>query len=324
MEKIFAKGYTYGWCGVAGDYQTKEALDSLMRLKEDGVDYICLAFTAWQETFSSTNICYEYGVTPTDEDIVFVINKAHELGMKVCLKPVVNCKDGTWRAYISFPEGSDYWKKWFQSYTRFMLHYARLAEKYGCEMLCTGCEMNAMDLQSAYCREMIAAVRNVYSGIVMHNVNHGREMKADWLDLVDIVGISGYYPLADENDSGYSREKMISKWESAKKVVEETHRKYGKPVMFAEIGMRSEKGCSAYPWDDNPRTMPTAEQEQAEFYDTAMEVFWNEPWFSGFFWWDWPAKLYDIMEAKNNRNFCIYGKEAEKVLKAWYTGKARL
>lgn len=319
MDRIFAKGYTYGWCAVAGDYQTKEAQDSLMRLKEDGVDYICLAFYVLQDTFSSTNIYYEYGVTPTDEDIIFAINKAHELGMKVCLKPVVNCKDGTWRAYISFPNGGYQWKEWFESYTRFMVHYAKLAQRHGCEMLCTGCEKNGMNLQAEYCRDMIAEVRKVYQGVVMHNVNHSREMEADWLDCVDIVGISAYYSLTDEGED-YSRQKMLQKWNEVKKIAEDTYHKYGKPVMFAEIGMRSEKNCSAYPWDfDSTRNMPVDQQEQADYYDTVMETFWDEPWFSGFFWWDWPAILYDIDKAKDDKNFCAYGKEAEQVLKKWYT-----
>ncbi len=320
MNDIFAKGYTYGWCATAGEYQTKEAEKSLRRLKQDGVDYLCLAFFAWQDTFASTNIYFEYGYTPTDEDIIHVIKKAHQLGMKVCLKPVVNCKDGTWRAQITFPGGSQYWAKWFDSYTRFLLHYAKLAEKYGCEMFCTGCEMNTMNQQSSYCRDMIAAVRDVYSGVIMHNVNHGAEMEADWLDLVDVVGISGYYPVITEEDS--SKDTMVKLWKEKKKIVEATHNKYGKPVMFAEIGMRSEKGCAAYPWDcASERDMPADQQEQADFYASAMEVFWDEPWFSGFFWWDWPAIPYSLRKVKKDKSFCIYGKLAEEVLKDWYTKK---
>ena len=65
--------------------------------------------------------------------------------------------------------------------------------------------------------------------------------------------------------------------------------------------------------------MPVDQQEQADYYDTVMETFWDEPWFSGFFWWDWPAILYDIDKAKDDKNFCAYGKEAEQVLKKWYT-----
>ena len=68
-----------------------------------------------------------------------------------------------------------------------MLHYAKLAEKLGCEMLCTGCEMAGMDKQSDRCRKLTAQVREVYSGIVMHNINHGDEQRsigsATWISL---------------------------------------------------------------------------------------------------------------------------------------------
>mgnify|MGYP000031315888 CR=1 FL=1 len=50
----------------------------------------------------------------------------------------------------------------------------------------------------------------VYSGIVMHNINHGDEQRFDWLSDVDIIGISGYYPVTD----GVNRDKkhMLSRW----------------------------------------------------------------------------------------------------------------
>lgn len=103
---------------------------------------------------------------------------------------MVDCLDHSWRARIDFPpENPEYWDKWFKSYTAFMLHYAKLAEKLGCEMLCTGCEMAGMDKQSDRCRKLIAQVREVYSGIVMHNINHGDEQRFDWLSEVDIIGI---------------------------------------------------------------------------------------------------------------------------------------
>lgn len=61
------------------------------------------------------------------------------MNMKVCLKPVVNSRDGIWRGLIRFPDslgdiGVDYWKEWFQSYEGFILHYAEIAERSKCEM----------------------------------------------------------------------------------------------------------------------------------------------------------------------------------------------
>lgn len=42
--------------------------------------------------------------TITDKDITFAVNRARGRGIKVCLKPVVNCGDGMWRAMIDFPD----------------------------------------------------------------------------------------------------------------------------------------------------------------------------------------------------------------------------
>ena len=63
---------------------------------------------------------------------------------------------------------------------------------------------------------------------------------------------------------------------------------------------------------------PTDQQEQANFYQANFETFWNEPWFMGWCWWDWPARLYPKSAAATDRSFCVYGKQAEDVLREWY------
>ena len=59
--------------------------------------------------------------------------RQQEKGIRVGLKPTVNCKDGTWRAYISFFEHDvpcePKWENWFASYVEFQTHYARIAEE---------------------------------------------------------------------------------------------------------------------------------------------------------------------------------------------------
>ena len=65
--------------------------------------------------------------------------------MRVALKPTVNCKNGTWRAHVNFFDEDvvcePKWCNWFESYTEFQLHYARLAKEMGVEMHIAGCEM---------------------------------------------------------------------------------------------------------------------------------------------------------------------------------------
>ena len=129
---------------------------------------------------------------------------------------------------------------------------------------------------------------------------------------------SGYYPVTEPEDS--SIDCMRRKWAKHRETVRACHQHYGKPVMFAEIGVRSEHGCTQFPWDFRHRPgQPLDEQEQADFYETAMEAMWDEPYFRGFFWWDWKAILPPEETAHSNRDFTVYGKQAETVLRRWYT-----
>ncbi len=319
MERLFCKGYTWGAFSKSGVYQTDEALASMKRLASDGLDWICIPVNAYQETYMSTFIGSLYGRTQTDDDVRCAISRAKSLGLKVCLKPMVDCLDGVWRARIHFPEEgrADYIGRWFGQYRHFILHYAEIAEKTGCEMFCSGCEMDGMDVCTERVVSIIKDIRKVYSGILMHNINHGDEFKYPWLGALDIIGISAYYTVSDGVD--VSLEGMLREWEKVKERIEEAQKKYQKPIMFAEIGIRNEHGCSKYPYDFHHRPeIPLDEDEQAAFYESALRTFWDVPWFSGFFWWDWKAKLPPEEEAGKNRDFTVYGKKAETVLKKWY------
>ena len=322
-DRLFCKGYTWGFFSPAGQMQTEDAELSMRRLASNGLDWICITVNAWQEYFYSTHIFSHYEYTQTDDDIRAAIKLAKSLGLKVCLKPMVNCLDGSWRAKINFPEDKDghgYWAEWFKSYDTFMVYYAHMAEQLGVEMLCTGCEMEGMDRQADHCRKMIDKVRQVYSGILMHNVNHGDELSSKWLDAVDVIGISAYYPVTDGENRG--PEVMRSKWADVVQILKKCHEKYDKPIMFAEVGVRNEKGCTQYPWDfqDRPE-VPIDEDEQSDFYETAMEATWDIPWFAGYFCWDWKAVITAETEMKHDRDFTVYGKKAEKTLKEWYVNR---
>jgi len=324
MERLFIKGMTWGWSSRRGDYRTAEAAESMRKLKETGSEWVALSFWTWQDRVHSTQIAFDYGYTVTDRDIAAAVREARKHGLKVCLKPVVNSRDGIWRAHIGFPEeeGGEmptYWDRWFESYGSFLVHYAELAEELGCEMFCVGCEMVKTEAQTRRWTETIARVREAYSGPLIYNANHGKEEGVAWFDRVDVIGTSAYYPVGSV--PGDTEENMMTKWLPVRERMERLHRKFGKPVVFMEIGCRSARGCATMPWDFVHRDLPFDEDEQANFYSSVLKVFWDRPWFGGFFWWDWSVRLYPLAEAKTNRGFDIYGKRAEAVLKEWYIGR---
>jgi hypothetical protein len=319
---MFVKGFTYGFDGKSGDYRTPKAIASMEKLRQTGSEWICIAFIVMQEKFASTRINFDYRYTVKDRDLEFAIKKSHELGFKVCLKPVINCEDGVWRAEINFPEadmmGKDvYWDKWFEHYTAFMCHYAEMAEYTNCEMLCIGCEMLGTEKKENHWRNLIKVTRKLYKGPLVYNANHGSEDNVNWFDVLDYVGTSAYYPVAEI--PGESEENMYKAWQPIKERIKALSEKWDKKVIFAEIGCRSAKGCATMPWDFTHREFPYDENEQANFYSSCLRTFFNEPWFAGFFWWDWSTTIYDADKVNNNLGFNIHGKKAEQVLKEWYS-----
>ncbi len=315
------KGYTYGFFGKRGQYRSGEGYRSRELMFETGINWMCLAVSIVQKQIYSTEISFDFAWNSSDRDIMAAVQHAHDKGIKVCMKPILNSGDGIWRAYIDFPDEDMearevYWDTWFQSYGNFMKYYAELAGETGCEMFCVGCEMSGTERKEAHWRELIAQIRRIYSGKLIYNTNHGRENMVKWFDAVDYIGTSAYFPVAKKE--GATAEEMCLAWEPVKERMKALSEKFGKPVLFAEIGCRSARGCAKMPWDFMHRDLPHDEDEQAAFYDSCMKVFSGEAWFAGVFWWDWGTFVYETREeAERDNGFSIHLKKAEQVLREW-------
>jgi len=315
------KGFTYGYQANRGDFRSPEGIKSQDLLYQIGNNWVCLAVLNYQNTFYSTQIKFDFTRTPTDRDVAFAVEKAHSKGVKVCLKPMLNSDDDMWRAYIGFPdknmrEKDGYWNEWFENYTAFMVHYAELAEELKCEMLCIGCEMLGTEHKSRHWRKLITKLRECYSGKLVYNTNHGKEDDHAWFGELDYIGTSAYY---DVGKNSADKASMTAEWEKVRARLNKLADKRNKKYIFMEIGCRSAKGCSAMPWDFAHREFPWNEDEQADFYESCLDVFGKEERFAGVFWWDWSTFIYDTVEqARKNIGFNIHLKKAEKVLKKKY------
>ena len=296
-------GITWGWTGVRGTWATPEAERSMERMAATGANWTTIALAAVQEKAQSTSIPYREAPTVTDEEVRWAIRRAKRLGLKVCLKPTVNCKDGTWRAYIGFFDedvpGEPNWQEWFASYEAMMMHYAGIAEAEGCEMLCIGCEMVRADKREAEWRSLIGNVRQAYGGLLTYNCDKYQEDRLTWWDAVDLISSSGYYPIDD--------------WDAQLDRIEPAVKKWNKPFFFMEAGCPSRTGSSRRPNDWSLPGEPS-EAEQSDYYKAMFAKCAERKWVQGFMLWDWPAKLYPADEAAANGDYCFYGKAAEKIV----------
>lgn len=300
-------GMTWGWTGIRGTWATPEAAESMKLMSQHSVNWTAIAYATEQATAFSTGIPFDQEPTVTDDEIVWAIREAHSLGMKVCLKPVVNVADGTWRAHIGFFDwdvpNEPSWTQWFASYTDFLLHAARIAEAEGCEMLCIGCEMVRADGQEAHWRGLIAEVREVYSGPITYNCDKYQEDHVTWWDAVDVISSSGYYP--------------IGTWEQHLDRIGSVVQAAGKPFFFMEAGCPSREGSALLPNDWNLAGAPSG-QEQLDYYRVMLRACRERDWVRGLMLWDWPADLYPAADAAQNDDYCPYGKPAGAELIAQY------
>ena len=307
----YIKGITFAAFAGRGVLSKKETYESLDALVErTNADFIILVPAGYQETAQSETIDYTSQGTIGDEELVDMINYAHKKGIRVALKPTVNCSNGTWRAHINFFDEDvpcePKWSKWFASYTEFQLHFAKIAQETGCEMFIPGCEMVQSERREAEWRKLIADIRTVYTGTVSYNTDKYQEHNVKWWDAVDVISSSGYYPIGD--------------WENQLDRIEKVVKKYNKPFFFAESGCMSTKGSPYVPNDWGVKGEIDL-QGQADWYEEMFRACAKREWVEGFALWDWRSILYPLAEADKEPGYDIYGKPAEKVVARVYGEK---
>jgi hypothetical protein len=333
----FIKGYNWGFPGQRGQYLGDAPVESMKKMADTGANWVCICFAAEMEKANEPQIFWADSdpCMVTDDEILRAISLGRQNNLKIILKPMVEVRDGTWRALIDFKtaEGKrdrQAWDKWWADFRKFLMHYAQIAEQTKCEMFCLGCEMGSTEQQEDKWRSLIAELRKVYRGALTYDTNHGEEDKVKWWDAVDIISISGYYPVGtgkipkaatDPNEvlpSENSVEALKLRWKPIKEKLRRLSEKFDRPIFFIEIGVCSVRNGSSAPWG-SPEPNPFYDaDEQARYYQATIETFWDEPWFIGFAWWDWPVHLYSMEEAKSDTSFWIYGKPAEQVVRQWY------
>ena len=309
MEYI--KGITFAPFAQAGAFAKQEAYDSLDTLVErTGANFTILVPNGVQDTPLSETIDYKSQATMTDEELVRMIQYAHGKGLRVVLKPTANCKNGTWRAHINFFDKDvpcePKWGNWFASYTAFQVHYAKLAREQGCEMFIAGCEMVMSEHREQEWRQVIAAIRKEYPGLVSYNTDKYQEDNVTWWDCVDVISSSGYYPIDD--------------WDSQLDRIEAVVERFHKPFFFAECGCMSTVD-SCYTPNDWSVTGTVDTAQQAAWYAEMFHKAGNREFVQGFCLWDWPWKLYPVEKAAEDKGYSVYGKPAEDIVRTFYQRK---
>lgn len=220
----------------------------LNRLVGDNVTSISLVIPLYQERWDSSEVT-TFEDTPSDEIVASAIRMAHEHGLTVMVRPLIDEMDivktkGMWRGEIEPPNLA----QWHASYRAFIVHYATIAQQEGAELLCLGVELVSRTEENdlPYWNQLIDEVKVAYQGALTYSQNHNASMDIGFWGRLDFMGIDAFYQL-DAPDRP-TLEDLTEAWKPHVKELKKLQAKYGKPVLFTEAGSTSEKGSFQQPW----------------------------------------------------------------------------
>lgn len=315
----FARGVAWdaNWEDRTGWYGTDAAKRALDHLRSIHVDWIAVT------PFSFQNNINEPAIRSRDwsDGIAADIAAAHARGMKVLVKPHIWSNQfwdgsGNWRGTIEMRNDDD-WAAWFANYTAWIVACAREAARLKADAFCVGLEyLKSSRSQAARWREVVAAVRAVYTGPVTYAA-HLDEIDLPFWDALDVIGINAYCPVAESNDPEHTT--IRDAWRPHLDRFEEIATRTGIPIVFTEIGYASIDGAAKEPfrWPTGEDREDHAEQDAC--YRCFFDAVRNRPWFAGFFLWKY--KITVETRDPSERHFVFQGKPAEATIKEALTSR---
>ncbi len=206
------------------------------------------------------------------------------------------------------------WAAWFASYTRFITHYAALAQELGVEYFVVGTELSGTVQRTDQWRAVVRAVRAVYSGgLTYAALTYFEPLKIAWWDDLDAIGIDAYFSVTLTNRPTLAQ--MRLGWLPTTTYLGWLAGHWHKPLILTEVGYLSVDATNIFPgnWSMGGATDL---QEQAESYEALFLAFQGKPWWRGVFWWSLSTNPNQGGAA--DRSYTFHDKPAEAVLRRYF------
>ena len=304
----------------ARDRPDPALLDSLRDL---GATHLTLVTFGFQRGIDATEIRMHTDggwYSESDAGIRTLAQQAEARGMGLILKPHIwiGDYDGSEqnRQDIAFDTEAG-WQAWTQQYRQLLMHYARLAQDVGAEVLVIGTELRGVVTgRPEFWRTLIDEVRAVYDGQLTYAANWYEEYEqVPFWDRLDYVGVQAYFPLTDAADP--SVDALRRGWQPHIDALARVAKQADRPVLFTELGYRSVGYAAEEPWrwPERREQAAPAPELQARLYRAFFEAVAPQPWFAGAIVWKW----HPTAEGRRPLGFTPQNKPAEQVLQNGFT-----
>ncbi|MFH1130832.1 MAG: hypothetical protein V1754_05815 [Pseudomonadota bacterium] len=293
------------------DIKNAKLDEKIKELKELGANFTSLVMSWSTQDVRSNRIAPRENHTTPDSVLIRMISRTHARGLKILLFPIIDVrrrKPLEWRGTIK-PQN---WEEWWINYSRYIMHYARIAESTKVEMFCVGSELVSTENMYEHWATLIRQVRRVYRGEIIYSANWDHYRPVTFWKLVDGMGITAYHSLA--KNPGAPEAEMLASWIRERDKLVEWAKELKRRFIFTEVGYPSLDGGAANPWDYTQLSRVNLEEQRRAF--SAFVRAWDKvPELNGVFFWDW----YGEGGPKDTR-YTPRGKPAAKVIQDWFGG----
>lgn len=250
----------------------------LDRLVSLGSTSIAVAFPVYQDGATATDV-HVGGGTPPAARLERLIQMAHERGLRVMLRPLIDqtslTPTGDWRGSLR-PASVE---RWFDSYLGLLLGYARLGAQTHTEVLDIGTELTSLEPWNAQWMRIISSLRTVYPGQLTYSMNWDGTPHAFWQAL-DFIGVDAYFPLtAPDHASVTDLQAAWQPWLDGLR-----SRAAGKQLVVTEVGVLPLTNGFRDPWRWE-MTGPPDYEAQARYYRSACDAA-RSLGATALYWWD--------------------------------------
>jgi len=316
---------------------------SISRFAESGVNQIIIS-PQWFLLSDSPLINPVIGSTPFNYELSNLIITTQSFGITTSLFPQLRSINEMESWWGSQPHDEDWWQNWFDSYKRFILNYAKVAENTGVSSLIIGGKAvlpafpggsypNGMDTDVPVIitdrwEDLLEDINNIYQGKLVWgtNVHTIADPLPSFIDAFDEIYVSIDSPLSQESTPSFDE---ISATISSviDNLIYEVYRSTLKPISLGlayPSAYGGAQGCAIL--SDNcyndglflPEEMTSASvdlDEQTLIYNAVMPIIASRDWITGI-----TIRGYEPTVILHNASSSISGKPAWDVIQYWFSG----
>jgi len=234
----------------------------------------------------------------------------------IMMKPQIWVWRGEFTGMIKMTTEED-WQVLENSYSKFILDYAEIAQELNVEILCIGTELESfIDDRPDYWRHLIVEIKKIYKGKLTYAANWNEYNRTPFWSDLDYIGIDGYFPVCDlKTPTVEACKSGLKPWKAEIKKYSE---KYNRPILFTEFGYRSVDFTGKKPWNSDIAMDDVNLEAQANATQAFIETFWQEDWIAGGFIWKW-FQNHEGAGGKEDSQFTPQNKPVEKIIESIYS-----